>query len=53
MPIDVVVDVGTGSGAIIVAISDMFPTSRLIAIDISDEALEIAKTNADFHAVPV
>lgn len=40
-------DIGTGSGAIIIAIARMVNRAKLTAIDYSDEALAIARTNAD------
>lgn len=46
-----IVDVGTGSGAIAVAIAKHLPAVNLIAVDISNDALEIAKWNAQQHAV--
>lgn len=41
-----VVDVGTGSGAIALAVKHERPSIRMIAVDRSPEALEIAKRNA-------
>jgi release factor glutamine methyltransferase len=46
-----VVDVGTGSGAIAVALTAMALSARLIASDISLEALAIARENAVRHGV--
>jgi release factor glutamine methyltransferase len=46
-----VADVGTGSGAIAVAIAKHAPQCRVIAIDVSDAALAIAKENAEAHGV--
>jgi release factor glutamine methyltransferase len=41
-----VVDVGTGSGAIALAIADEYPGARVTATDISPGALELARENA-------
>jgi release factor glutamine methyltransferase len=41
-----VVDVGTGSGAIALALADERPDLRIVATDISPDALEVARANA-------
>lgn len=41
-----IVDVGTGSGAIALALADNLINAQIIATDISKEALEIARQNA-------
>ncbi len=44
-------DVGTGSGNIAVAAAKHLPSARITAIDISPAALEVARGNAQRHAV--
>lgn len=46
-----VIDVGTGSGCIAITLACERPDARCIAIDVSDEALEIARANAERHGV--
>jgi release factor glutamine methyltransferase len=46
-----IADVGTGSGAIAVAIAKHAPGCRVIATDISPAALAVAKENAAAHGV--
>ena len=43
------VDVGTGSGCLALACADQHKTVRFVAIDISPEALEVARGNAEKH----
>ncbi len=46
-----IVDVGTGSGAIAIAIARHLPQATIIALDISIEALAVARANAHEHNV--
>jgi release factor glutamine methyltransferase len=46
-----IVDVGTGSGAIAVAIAHALPRSQVTALDLSPSALEVARRNAERHGV--
>ena len=46
-----ILDVGTGSGCLCVAIAANHPEAQLTAVDISEAALEVAKTNAHRHNV--
>ncbi|HSL22154.1 MAG TPA: peptide chain release factor N(5)-glutamine methyltransferase [Vicinamibacterales bacterium] len=46
-----IVDVGTGTGCLAVALAREFPDARIIAVDISDAALRVASRNAARHGV--
>ena len=46
-----IVDVGTGSGAIVVALAKHLPRARLAATDVSAAALGVARANAARHGV--
>jgi len=47
-----IVDVGTGSGAIALALAKGLPSAEIHATDISPEALEVARANAARHELP-
>lgn len=49
-PIDIL-DVGVGSGCIAVTVAKNLPSSRVVATDISPEAIDVARTNAERHGV--
>jgi release factor glutamine methyltransferase len=54
MPADnkyTIADVGTGSGVIAICAAKWLPTSRVVAIDVSQKALEVASANARDHGV--
>jgi release factor glutamine methyltransferase len=42
----VIIDLGTGSGAIALALAQECPHARIIAVDVNPQALEIAEVNA-------
>lgn len=44
-------DIGTGSGAISIAIATQKPTARIFATDISEKALDVARENVKTHGL--
>jgi release factor glutamine methyltransferase len=49
VPAPVVVDIGTGSGCLAVALAKELPEARLVAADLSAAALRVARANAVRH----
>ena len=52
-PGTVIVDLGTGSGCLALALKHSFPEARVIGVDISQEALSLAKENAALTGLDV
>lgn len=48
-----ILDVGTGSGCIAIALKKKLPDSNIYATDISEKALKIALKNAEKNGVPI
>lgn len=46
-----ILDIGTGSGCIAIALAKMLPNCRVISVDISDTALSFARLNAENNGV--
>lgn len=51
LPAPLIVDVGTGSGCLAVALASALPAARIVAVDVSQPALAVARANAARHRV--
>lgn len=46
-------DIGTGSGCIAISLAKQLPKSTILATDVSEKALQVAKINAKIHKVKI
>jgi len=48
-----ILDIGTGTGCIAISLAKQLPNTKVYALDVSAEALKMAKKNADLNTVDV
>lgn len=46
-------DIGTGTGCIAITLAKMYPNASITAIDVSEQAIETARLNAELHNVKI
>jgi len=51
--ISAIVDIGTGSGCIAITLKKLLPDMEVIATDVSEDALEIARINSEYHKTDI
>lgn len=50
-PVRMIADIGTGTGAIAIALAKNLPAARVVATDVSAEALALARENVERHGL--
>ena len=50
-PPETILDLGTGTGCILIALLKVFPQAKGVGIDLSERAVEAAQSNAERHGV--
>lgn len=48
-----IIDIGTGSGAIAITLKKLYPQAEVVALDISQQALKLAQSNARLNGVEI